>query len=150
MTKIAKSWAHSSRDPCFRSIPEPELPTTETSEEKVNAAVKVVKKLKIKNCNMLEQFENPDLQGHYRMIESLALGKDLWRNGRNTQLTRLPYIFTETQYKWGVTWVSPLLSLVPPDTPCLYITLFEILWSAPSISKRSPCVLLYANIPCKL
>ena len=47
---------------------------SEPTEEQVNAAVKVVKKLKLKNYDV-EQFENPALQAHFRMIESLALFK---------------------------------------------------------------------------
>ena len=47
---------------------------SEPTEDQVNAAVKVVKKLKLKNYDV-EQFENPALQAHFRMIESLALFK---------------------------------------------------------------------------
>ena len=47
---------------------------SEPTDEQVNAAVKVVKKLKLKNYDV-EQFENPALQAHFRMIESLALFK---------------------------------------------------------------------------
>ena len=120
MTKIAKSWAHSSRYPCFRSIPEPELPTTETSEEQVNAAVKVVKKLKIKNCNLLEQFENPDLQGHYRMIESLALGKDLNWPGYLTSLLR-----PNTTYLWSMGCKLNSGPTITISSPTWHSLLFE-------------------------
>ena len=58
----------------FRSVPEPKLVPSEPTDEQVNAAVKVVKKLKLKNYDV-EQFENPALQAHFRMIESLALFK---------------------------------------------------------------------------
>ena len=47
---------------------------SEPTDEQVNAAVKIVKKLKLKNYDV-EQFENPALQAHFRMIESLALFK---------------------------------------------------------------------------
>jgi len=56
----------------FRSISRPNLPSFEPTEDQVNAGVKVIKKLKLKNYDV-EQFENPSLQAHYRMIESLAL-----------------------------------------------------------------------------
>jgi len=58
----------------FRSISSPNLPQFEPTEEQVNAGVKIIKKLKLKNYDV-EQFENPTLQAHYRMIESLALFK---------------------------------------------------------------------------
>ena len=55
----------------FRDLPEP-LELHEPEVEQVEAATKIIKKLKMKNYEV-EQFENPALQSHYKMIESLAL-----------------------------------------------------------------------------
>lgn len=46
----------------------------EPTEGQLEAASKVIKKLKMKYYNV-EQFENPAIQGHYRLIEQLALFK---------------------------------------------------------------------------
>lgn len=55
----------------FRDVPEG-LPLLQSDEDQVNAAKKVIKKLKMKVYNP-EAFENPSLQSHYRLVESLAL-----------------------------------------------------------------------------
>ena len=57
----------------YRKLPDP-MKIQEPNEEQLEAAKRVIKKLRMKNYD-IEQFENPSLQAHFRMIESLALFK---------------------------------------------------------------------------
>lgn len=47
----------------------------EPEPEQLSAAKKMINKLKMKTYHP-EAFENPDLQAHYSLIESLALARD--------------------------------------------------------------------------